>query len=70
MAYVNSRYASLSIYDRVANLLKSAKEAAERRRVYKTTVMELSSLSDRDLTDLGIARGNIYDLAREAAKMQ
>jgi uncharacterized protein YjiS (DUF1127 family) len=69
MAYVNSRSATVSISDRVANLVKSVKDAVERRRVYTQTVRELSGLSDRDLTDLGLARGNIYELAREAAYM-
>ncbi len=69
MAYVNSRSATVSISDRVANLVKSVKDAVERRRVYTQTVRELSGLSDRDLTDLGLARGNIHELAREAAYM-
>jgi uncharacterized protein YjiS (DUF1127 family) len=67
MAYVNSRSASVSISDRVANIVKSVKDAVERRRVYAQTVRELSGLTDRDLTDLGLARANIHDLAREAA---
>ncbi len=67
MAYVNTRSASVGIADRVANIVKSVKDAVERRRVYAQTVRELSSLTDRDLTDLGLARANIRDLAREAA---
>ena len=67
MAYVNSRSASLSISDRVANVVKMVKDAVERRRVYTVTVRELSGLSDRDLSDIGMSRGNIEDLAREAA---
>lgn len=69
MAYVNSRSASLSISDRVAHVVKMVKDAVERRRVYNQTVRELSGLTDRDLTDLGLARANITDLAREAAYM-
>ena len=67
MAYVNSRSASASISDRFGNILKSVKAAVERRRVYARTVQELSSLSDRDLTDMGISRLAIVDVAREAA---
>lgn len=67
MAYVNSRSASLSISDRVANVVKMVKDAVERRRIYTATVRELSGLSDRDLSDIGLSRGNIEDLAREAA---
>lgn len=67
MAYVNSRSASVSISDRFDNILKSVMAALERRRVYARTVQELSSLSDRDLNDMGISRLAIVDVAREAA---
>nr|WP_321457289.1 DUF1127 domain-containing protein [uncultured Cohaesibacter sp.] len=36
-------------------------------RTYRETVDELSRLSNRDLSDLGISRGDISDIAREAA---
>jgi uncharacterized protein YjiS (DUF1127 family) len=35
---------------------------------YSRTVTELNSLSNRDLADLGIARGDIARIAREAAR--
>jgi uncharacterized protein YjiS (DUF1127 family) len=35
---------------------------------YNRTVTELSALSNRELADLGIARGDINRVAREAAK--
>ena len=34
---------------------------------YSRTVNELERLSNRDLADLGIARADIYRLAREAS---
>ena len=67
MAYVNSRSASLGFSDRFAALVKSAKDAMARRRVYNQTVFELHGLSDRDLTDLGLSRANISEVARAAA---
>jgi uncharacterized protein YjiS (DUF1127 family) len=67
MAYVNSRSASPSISDRIAAFVKVGRDALERRRVYNQTLFELNGLSDRDLADLGLARGNIADVAREAA---
>jgi uncharacterized protein YjiS (DUF1127 family) len=36
-------------------------------RSYRRTLNELSALSDRDLTDMGLHRSNIPDVAREAA---
>ena len=67
MAYVNSRSSSVSIADRFAALFKAGKDVVDRRRVYNQTVAELNHLSDRDLADLGLARANIGDIAREAA---
>jgi uncharacterized protein YjiS (DUF1127 family) len=42
-------------------------DALARRRVYKQTYSELSALSTRELTDLGISRSMISRLAYEAA---
>ena len=36
-------------------------------RVYRRTVAELSALSDRDLSDLGLGRASIRAVALEAA---
>ena len=30
---------------------------------YRKTIAELSTLNDRELADIGITRGNIYDVA-------
>lgn len=43
----------------------STKVAVWRR--YRTTVRELHALSDYDLQDLGIGRGDIENVARAAA---
>lgn len=43
------------------------REAWAKRKVYHTTLHELSMLTERDLRDLGIARSNIKNLAMEAA---
>ena len=67
MTYVNSRSASLSISDRAFALVKLVKAAMLRRQLFNQTVAELSVLSDRDLTDLGLSRSSIADVAREAA---
>lgn len=39
----------------------------KQRRIYRQTLSELSSLSDRALTDLGLSRSMIKAVAREAA---
>ena len=47
--------------------LDAMRKAQAKRRVYRATYYELSVLSDRDLTDLGIPRSSIKRLAMEAA---
>lgn len=69
MAYANTtvRHAGFGIRDRIAALVVAYHKGAERRRIYRKTVEELSLLSDRDLGDLGINRGMIERVALEAA---
>lgn len=68
MAYLNtSSSAGFGLMDRVANTVKSVKEALHRRRVYNQTVSELRALSTRELNDLGISRSMITRIALEAA---
>ena len=47
--------------------MQQMREAQAKRRVYRATVFELSSLSERDLNDLGIPRSSIKRLAMETA---
>ena len=68
MAYTNtSSAAGLGLMDRLANVVKSTREALNRRRIYNQTVSELRALSTRELNDLGIARSMITRIALEAA---
>ena len=50
-------------------LLRDAADRLRAHRVYARTRAELSRLTDRDLDDLGILRGDIDAVAREAAEM-
>ena len=43
------------------------KSRISKRNAYKKTVVELSALSNRQLSDLGIQRANIAVVARKAA---
>ncbi|WP_431298867.1 DUF1127 domain-containing protein [Tabrizicola sp. BL-A-41-H6] len=68
MAYVNStRVARNGLADRFATLNETIRTALRQRRLYTQAVRELSTLSDRELADLGISRLSIADVAREAA---
>ncbi len=52
---------------RFAEMRAQWAENAAKRKVYRTTLAELESLSNRDLADLGISRSMINSLAFEAA---
>ncbi|MBI1218681.1 MAG: DUF1127 domain-containing protein [Rhodobacteraceae bacterium] len=68
MAYLTTtRAAGFGLRDRVNALVRVYSEGAARRRVYRRTVEELSVLSDRELSDLGIHRSMIARVALEAA---
>ena len=68
MAHVISNRASgFSLAETVSNVLNALRTARARRAIYVRTLNELKVLSDRDLSDLGISRLQIEDLAREAA---
>lgn len=49
----------------MTKIIANIKNALVRRNRISRTVRELNALSDRELQDLGIARGNIYELARQ-----
>ena len=74
MTYFADTAANPTLIERfMATVSTLAAEAAARqakRRVYKTTLNELSVLSNRELADLGIARCEIRRIATEAANAQ
>ena len=68
MAYVNTTTAARKGFaDRLAFVKDVVLAAINQRRVYTRTVAELNSLTDRELSDLGISRLGITEIAREAA---
>lgn len=48
-------------------LIDRARAAFARYRAYRNTLIELQSLSSRELADLGLSRASVRDVAREAA---
>ena len=69
--YTQTDAASTSLIERAlastAQLLHNAKVRHARNRVYRTTLNELSNLSDRDLGDLGLSSSMLKGIAWEAA---
>ena len=60
-ATANTDISNMALFAKLSSLL-------ERRRRESQTAYELSLLSDRDLSDLGISRIDIKRLARESAE--
>ncbi len=56
-----------SIWQRLSELTASLAQRRAQHRAYRSTVNELSALSNRDLTDMGVHRADIHDIARQAA---
>lgn len=52
---------------RIAGFVAEIKDRMARRAIFNETFRELSVLSDRELSDLGISRAGIGRIAREAA---
>lgn len=51
----------------VQDVIKRFSESLAWSRAFRETYDELSRLSDRELNDLGFSRGNLVQIAREAA---
>ena len=67
MAYTALAPSSTGLRDRVAELIDSFRDSQARRHEFKRVYGELARMSNRDLNDIGVARGNIRDIALEAA---
>ncbi|AJE47933.1 DUF1127 domain-containing protein [Celeribacter indicus] len=68
MAYANDiRTVAPASTGSFGGVFKTVAERYARYRVYRETVAELSGLSDRDLSDLGLSRASIRAVAHTAA---
>lgn len=60
-------FSGTSLTERFGALRARLADNAAKRKVFRTTLSELESLSSRDLADLGISRSMIKGIAYEAA---
>ncbi len=68
MAYALNAVASHpNLAARVREFFNDYKAASARRALYRQTVSELSALSNYDLADIGLSRGQIEEIARQHA---
>jgi len=56
---------STKVIEALFDLMRYANDARRERRAIRETEKALSKLSNKDLDDIGIARGDIYSLARK-----
>ncbi len=57
----------MGLFGRLAAARTAMRDHARRAKAYRTTRHELSMMSDRDLSDIGLARGDIEDVSLQAA---
>jgi len=68
MAHVTDiRAAHSGLFERAALVLRALGERHAHYRAYRETLRELASLSDRELSDIGMARSQIRSVAYEHA---
>jgi len=67
MAYPVSASHSLftSAIEGLFDLVKDYKVWRERRRAIKSTINELNKLTNRELNDIGLSRGDIWAIAHD-----
>lgn len=65
--YTHTTPAARPIRDRLAERFTGWRADFTRWREYRRTIDELQSLSDRDLADLGVHRGDIRRIAYESS---
>ncbi len=68
MAYATtSRVAGYGLIERLNSFRANLADRRAKLNVYRSTVDQLAAMSNRDLADIGIARGMIESIAHEAA---
>jgi len=71
MAYYNDVAQRTDLVERalgaVARVFEAAAERRAKQRVFRTTLNELSALSNRELADLGLHRSELKRVAWESA---
>ena len=56
-----------SVWQRLSDMTASLAQRRSQHRAYRSTVSELTAMSHRDLTDIGIHPADIHTIARQAA---
>lgn len=66
---MNTLVQTQSLFAKVYNFVEGLLTQSTKSIKIRTTIRELNSLTDRELSDIGISRADIYDIANQNAKM-
>lgn len=66
-AFAHTSIDRAPVASRIAATVAAARDAFGRYKIYRATVNELDSLSNRELADIGMNRSMIKSVATEAA---
>ena len=69
MTFYTDTSARAAAPSRIAAFFDAISLTMRQRKAYRMTYNELCGLSNRELADLGMTRGDIRRLSREAAEM-
>lgn len=53
------------MFNKLKKIVVDLEKLHEKRKAIRETIKELSKLSDAELRDIGIARGEIWDIAHQ-----
>jgi uncharacterized protein YjiS (DUF1127 family) len=67
MAYVSQSLAQVTLADRLAGFFAPLRTALAQHAEYQRVSEELNALTDYELADIAITRGDIKAIAKEAA---
>ncbi|TDT77193.1 uncharacterized protein DUF1127 [Litoreibacter halocynthiae] len=67
MAYTTSIRTAPTLIERLVAFKNDLAERHTKHRLYRQTLDELQALSNRELADLGLCRGNLKAIAHDAA---
>lgn len=70
MAHISSINRTASLMDRLVAFKGDLATRYAKYSLYRNTLAELQSLSNRELADLGLARSNLKSIAYEAAYLK
>lgn len=66
---MNTLVQTQSLFAKIYNFVEGLLTQSTKSIKIRTTIRELNSLTDRELSDIGISRADIYDIANQNAKM-